>query len=101
MAYMHVPDVINELLDRTGYPQWKLAKELKCSQATISKWLSSKQSPTKKQWDRIQAYASLKGLSDNTVDTVNANPNRGVGIRNRPPNPVGRSARPAGCGVGL
>lgn len=59
---MHVPGIIKELIELTGYPQWKLAKRLGVAQSTISKWRKGTQEPTKPQWDKVEAlYFELKG----------------------------------------
>lgn len=59
---LHVPTVIKELLDLTGWPQWKLAKALGVSQGTISKWLNEQGEPTKSQWDKVlELYCEHKG----------------------------------------
>lgn len=58
----HVPTIIRELLDLTGWPQWKLGKRLGVSQGTISKWLYEQTEPTKSQWDKLFAlYCEHKG----------------------------------------
>lgn len=58
----HVPTVINELLDLTGFTQGQLAKKLRTSQSNISKWRSGKQNPNKAQWDRVVTlYIDLAG----------------------------------------
>ena len=57
----HVPAIIAELVLRIG-SQGKLARRLKISQASISRFLSGEQEPKLSQWLRITAvYAELKG----------------------------------------
>ena len=57
----HVSGIIAELVLRIG-SQGKLARRLKISQASISRFLSGEQEPKLSQWMRITAlYAELKG----------------------------------------
>ena len=57
----HVAEIITELVERVG-SQGKLAKRLKISQASISRFVSGAQEPKLSQWMRITAlYAELKG----------------------------------------
>jgi len=59
---MHVPTVIQELLELTGDSQGRLAKRLGVSQSNISKWLNNAQQPSKPQWDRVMGlYFEMKG----------------------------------------
>lgn len=62
MPTMHLPSVIQELLELTGDTQKQLAKRLGVTQGTIHKWLEKGQQPKKPQWDKIQSlYFELKG----------------------------------------
>jgi transcriptional regulator with XRE-family HTH domain len=56
-----VSAMISELVDLVG-SQSKLAKRLKISQPTVSKWINGEQEPLKSQWDAVLTlYAELKG----------------------------------------
>lgn len=68
---MHVPTIIQELLDLLGEPQWKLGKRLGVSQGTVSKWLRGEQDPTKSQWDKVsELYAKTKGWKISLDDKI-------------------------------
>jgi transcriptional regulator with XRE-family HTH domain len=57
----HVPTVLRELMQSTGWTQGQLAAQVEVSQGTISKWLAGTQDPRKTEWDRVKAlYVELK-----------------------------------------
>lgn len=67
----HVPSLVKELLELTGWPQWRLGKQLGVSQGTISKWLNEQNEPTKSQWDKVlELYAEHKGWTMSLDDKL-------------------------------
>ena len=64
----HVATVVTELVERVG-SQSKLAKRLKISQASISRFVSGEQTPKLPQWERItELYLLLKGWRSGSID---------------------------------
>lgn len=51
---MKVAQVLRQILALTDETQAQLAKRLKVSQSSISKWISELQSPNKRQWDAVE-----------------------------------------------
>lgn len=50
---MQVAEVINEISEATGWKQKKLATLFGVSQGTISKWISTQQTPNLAQWEGV------------------------------------------------
>lgn len=50
---MQVSPTVRDILETTGWGQAVFAKKIGVSQGTVSKWLSEKQSPNKKEWDEV------------------------------------------------
>lgn len=51
-----VHELLNHLFDLTGMRQADLARKIKVSQSTVSKWLSQRQYPNKAQWDALVTW---------------------------------------------
>lgn len=69
---MGVPEIVQQIMALTGLKQKTLAKRLDVAQGTISKWISEKQYPNKRQWDSVVSLISrdprLSGLLNETTD---------------------------------
>ena len=64
----HVSAIVTELVELVG-SQNKLAKRLKISQPSISRFIAGEQEPRRPQWERISAlYMELKGWRFESVD---------------------------------
>lgn len=50
---MRVDEVVREILTVTGVNQTAFGKQVGVSQGTVSKWISTQQSPNKLQWDAV------------------------------------------------